>query len=233
MKGYWRCPLRFFAILLMLVSASLCAQNTMLRGAFVHAVGQSTVSVKPDLARIDFSVVTQAATAQDASSQNATRAASLISQLQLFSPNADIRTLNYSLSPNYTYPGNGGLPTLVGYTVSNTIRLTTSDLANTGAIIDRGIQAGANQVSSLQFGLKDDQPARAMALRQATAQAKAHADAMAAGAGLHTGTYRSIQEGVVVGSVSTAPGAAATTTPIVSGSVDVDATVTIEVDLVP
>ena len=224
--------MRFFAILVTLVSASLYAQNTMVRGAFVHAVGQSTVSVKPDLARIDFSVVTQAATAQDASSQNAARAVSLIGQLQLFSPNADIRTLNYSLTPNYTYPRDGGLPTLVGYTVSNTIRLTTGDLANTGAIIDRGIQAGANQVSSLQFGLKDEQPARAQALRQATAQAKAHADAMAAGAGLHTGTYRSIQEGVIVGSVST-PGVAAPSTPIVSGSVDITATVTIEVDLVP
>jgi uncharacterized protein len=225
--------MRFFAILLTLASASLCAQNTMLRGAFVHAVGQSTVSVKPDLARIDFSVVTQAATAQDAASQNATRAASLISQLQLFSPNADIRTLNYSVTPNYTYPRDGGLPTLVGYTVSNTIRLTTSDLANAGAIIDRGIQAGANQVSSLQFGLKDDQPARAQALRQATAQAKAHADAMAAGAGLHTGTYRSIQEGVVVDAVKAPVGVAAPSTPIVSGSVDIEATVTIEVDLVP
>ena len=225
--------MRFLAILLTLVSASLSAQTTMLRGSFVRAVGQSTVSVKPDLARIDFSVVTQAATAQDASSQNASRAASLISQLQLFSPNADIRTLNYSLTPNYTYPRDGGLPTLVGYTVSNTIRLTTNDLANTGAIIDRGIQAGANQVSSLQFGLKDEQPARAQALRQATAQAKAHADAMAAGGGLHTGAFRSIEEGVVAGSVTGPVGAAAPSTPIVSGSVDITATVTIEVDLAP
>ncbi|MDP8981624.1 MAG: SIMPL domain-containing protein [Acidobacteriota bacterium] len=224
--------MKFAAILFALLAGSLCAQTNMLRGGIVRAVGQSTVSVKPDLARIDFSVVTQALTAQDASSQNAARAASLISQLQLFSPNADIRTLNYFLTPNYTYPGNGGLPTLVGYTVSNTIRLTTGDLGNTGALIDRGIQAGANQVSSLQFGLKDDQPARAQALRQATAQAKAHADAMAAGAGLHTGAFRSIQEGVVVNTVNT-PGVAAPSTPIVSGSVDIEATVTIEVDLAP
>jgi uncharacterized protein YggE len=224
--------MKFAAILFALLGGGLCAQTNMLRGGIVRAVGQSTVSVKPDLARIDFSVVTQALTAQDASSQNAARAASLISQLQLFSPNVDIRTLNYSLTPNYTYPGNGGLPTLVGYTVSNTIRLTTGDLGNTGALIDRGIQAGANQVSSLQFGLKDDQPARAQALRQATAQAKAHADAMAAGAGLHTGPFRSIQEGVVVNTVNT-PGVAAPSTPIVSGSVDIEATVTIEVDLVP
>ncbi len=223
--------MKFAAILFALLGGGLCAQTNMLRGGIVRAVGQSTVSVKPDLARIDFSVVTQALTAQDASGQNAARAASLISQLQLFSPNADIRTLNYSLTPNYTYPGNGGLPTLVGYTVSNTIRLTTGDLGNTGPLIDRGIQAGANQVSSLQFGLKDEQPARAQALRQATAQAKAHADAMAAGAGLHTGAFRSIQEGVGVNIVGTL-GVAAPSTPIVSGSVDIEATVTIEVDLV-
>jgi uncharacterized protein YggE len=221
-------------VLLSLACASLWAQPAG-RNPFVRAVGNATVSVKPDLARVSFSVVTQAPTAQDASSQNATRVSNVLSQLQLLlGPNADIQTVGYSLSPNYTYPPGGGLPNLVGYTASNTVRITTADLANTGKIIDTGIQAGANQVSGLQFGLKDEQPVRAQALRLATAQAKAHADAMAAGGGLHTGGFRSIEEGFAVLSTNrTAAGApTATTTPIVSGLVDVEATVTIEVDLV-
>src|SRR5262249_20726172 len=149
-------------VLLSVISASLLFAQPAGRNPFVHAVGEATVSVKPDLARVSFSVVTQAQTAQDASSQNAARVSSVLSQLQLLlGPNADIQTVSYSLSPNYTYPPGGGIPNLVGYTASNTIRVTTSDLANTGKIIDTGIQAGANQVSGLQFALKVEQPVRA------------------------------------------------------------------------
>jgi len=221
-------------VLLCFAGAGLWTQP-LTRNSFVRAFGQSTVSVKPDLARVEFSIVTQASTAQDASSQNATRTTNVLTQLQtLLGPNANIQTAAYSMTPNYNYPPGGGTPTLIGYTVSNTIRVTTSDLTITGKIIDTGIQAGANQVSGLQFGLKDDQPVRAQALRLATAQAKAHADAMAAGAGLHSGGFRSIEEGIVVQSRSLpTAGATATTTPIVTGLVDIEATVTIEVDLVP
>jgi uncharacterized protein YggE len=225
---------RSLLVLLCFGSVGLWAQP-LIRNSFVRAFGQSTVSVKPDLARVEFSVVTQASTAQDASSQNAMRTSNVLSQLQtLLGPNADIQTVGYSMSPNYNYPQGGGTPTLVGYTVSNTVRVTSTDLTITGKIIDTGVQAGANQVSGLQFGLKDDQPVRAQALRLATTQAKAHADAMAAGAGLHSGGFRSIEEGIAV-QTTNAPVAAggATTTPIITGLVDISATVTIEVDLVP
>jgi uncharacterized protein YggE len=210
------------------------AQSTT-RSPFVRATGQATVSVKPDQARISFSVVTQATSAQAAAAQNATQVSNLLGQLQtLLGMNADIKTVDYSLTPNYNYPQNGGIPTLVGYTVSNTVQVTTGDLSMVGQIIDTGVQAGANQVSSLQFGLKNSQPAQTQVLKTATAQAKAYADAMAAGGGLHTGAFTAIEQGVAVGPVYAAPGAAtAPSTPIVTGLVDIQATVTIQVDLVP
>ena len=222
------------SLFILLSFAGLTAQP-LARNPFVAATGQATVSVNPDLARIDFSAVTQAANAQAAASQNATQVGTLISQLQgLLGANADIKTVSYTLNPNYIYPRDGGLPTLIGYTATNTVRVTSSDLTNVGRVIDTGIQAGATQVSSLQFGLKDDQPARVQALKQATAQAKVRADAMAAGAGMHTGAVRSIEEAsavrspIVTGGVAVAP-----STPIVSGLVEIEATVTMQVDLVP
>lgn len=225
---------RLFIFSLVLVSGVLSAQTTT-RAPYVRAVGQATVSVKPDQGQIDFSIVTQGTTAKDASSQNAVQVSNVLAQLQaLLGPNADIKTVNYSLSPNYIYPQNGGTPTLTGYTATNTVRVTTGDLTTIGSIIDTGVQAGANQVSSLQFGLKNSDPAQAQALRMATAQAKTHADAMAAGGGLHTGSFFSIEEGVTVRPISGlgAP-SAAPSTPIVTGLVDVQATVTVQVDLVP
>ena len=223
------------SLLILLLGAGRGVQaQPLTRSPFVRASGQGTVSANPDLARIDFSVVTQAPNAQAASTQNATQVNTLIGQLQaLLGASGDIKTINYALTPNYNYPANGGTPILTGYTASNTVEVTTGDLGNVGRVIDTGIQAGANQVSGLQFGLKDDQPARTQALKLATAQAKVRADAMAAGAGMHTGAYHSIEEGIAVRAPVLGTGASAPTTPIVSGRVEVVATVTVEIDLVP
>ncbi len=201
------------------------------RPPFVRAVGQGNVSVQPDQARIDFGVVTTSGTAQDAAARNATQVNTLIAALQaLLGSTGNIQTIGYSLNPNYNYPP-GGNPVLTGYTASNTIEVSAGDLSMVGAIIDTGVQAGATNVQSLQFTLKNPEPVRQQALKLATAQAKAHADAMASGAGLHTGAVHSIEEGAStsITPVLATPGAAST--PILPGLVYIQATVTIEVDL--
>jgi uncharacterized protein YggE len=194
-------------------------------------VGQGSVSVKPDLAQIDFGVVTTATTAQTAAAQNAAQVSALLAALQtLLGSTGNIQTIGYSLSPNYNYPP-GGNPVLTGYTASNTIQVSASDLSMVGTIIDTGVQAGATTVQSLQFTLQNPDPVVQQALKLATTQAKAHADAMASGVGMHSGAVRSIQENVStnVSPVVATPGA--TTTPVLPGLVNIQATVTLEVDL--
>jgi uncharacterized protein YggE len=201
---------------------------------FVRAVGSATVPVKPDKAVIQFSVVTTAATAQDASTQNANQVTAVLAALTgLLGPNANIQTLSYSLSPNYNFPQNQP-PVLTGYTASNTVQVTVTDLSVIGKVIDTGVQAGANRVQGLQFGLQDDQPSRQQALKMATSQAKSHADAMASGLGLHTGAAISIQEGTAVTPQPVLLGAAtpSATTPVETGVVNVQASVTLEVAIV-
>jgi uncharacterized protein len=212
----------------------LAAQAQPAAPRIVRAVGEATVSATPDQAKVQFAVVTQAPTADGASSQNATQVAALLSALRaLLGQNADIRTLSYSLNPNYNSPRDGSQPVIVGYTASNTVEVTVTDLSTIGKLIDTGIQAGGNRVQGLRFGLKNDQPARQQALKMAAAQAKAHADAMASGLNLKTGAAIAIAEGfsgpiqpAQIGVASSAP-----TTPIESGQVDVHATVTLEVEL--
>jgi len=215
---------------LALLSVTAQAQ-TPPRRAVVVAAGQGTVSVQPDEAKVQFSVVTQAPTASDAASQNATQVTAVLAALRsVLGPSANLKTLSYSLNPNYS---NGNQPILIGYTATNTVQVTLSDLSLIGKVIDTGIQAGANRVQGLQFDLKDDQPTRAQALKLATVQAKAHADAMASGLGLKTGAAISIQEGFATSVPPVRLGAAAptATTPVETGTVDVTATVTLEVEL--
>jgi uncharacterized protein YggE len=198
---------------------------------FVMAVGDATVTATPDEAKIQFSVVTQAQTAQDAANQNANQVNAVLAALRsLLGATASLQTLSYSLNPNYS---NGNQPVIVGYTANNTVQATLSDLSVIGKAIDTGIQAGANRVQGLVFDLKDDQPIRAQALKLATAQAKVNADAMASGLGLKTGSAISIQQGTNV-NIQPVLGVAAPTaaTPIETGVTTVRATVTLQIALV-
>jgi uncharacterized protein YggE len=202
----------------------------------VGASGQATVSVKPDQARLDVGVVTQAETAQDAAAQNATQVASVLAQLRtVLGSTADIKTVGYSLNPTYRYP-QGAPPVLTGYTASNTVEVTMTDLSLIGRTIDAASQAGANNVQGLQFSIQDEEPVRQQALGLATKQAKAHAQAIASGIGASLGAVVQAQEGgavAVVRSLANGPVAGAAQTPIETGLVQIQANVSIQVELLP
>lgn len=222
---------RMLFVLAALSFCSLTAQ-AQARRQFIRAVGDATVSAAPDQVKIDIAVTTQAGTAQEASTQNANQVSVVLAQLrQLLGVNADIKTINYSVAPNYRYPQGGGLPTLVGYIATNTVEVTLGDTSLAGKVIDTATQAGATTVSGLRFGLKDDQPSRAQALRAAAVQARAHADAIAAGLGVRTGAVISAEEGVSINVQPRAGVTSAAATPIEPGMLDVHATVTLEVEI--
>jgi hypothetical protein len=89
------------------------------RPASITAVESATVSVTPDMARVDISVVTQAVTAQDATVANATQATAVISALQNFvSSSSNIKTVSYYLSPVYNNPPPGQTASIIGYMVT-------------------------------------------------------------------------------------------------------------------
>src|SRR4029078_1281612 len=68
----------------------------------VQAVGSATVSGKPDQVKVDIGVTTTANTAQEASAQNATQMTAVFNQIrQVLGASADIKTIGYSITPNY------------------------------------------------------------------------------------------------------------------------------------
>ena len=219
---------------LALLCAFVAPAQTVAPVRRIRTVGEGVASGKPDQAMVDVSVVTQASTAQDASSQNADKTSAVIAQLQqLLGPNASIRTINYSLNANYNYPQGGGNPTLTGFTAINTIEATVGDLSTVGRTIDTAIQAGATRVDGLRFSIKDDQPLKLQALRLASIQARSHADAIALGLGVHLGAVISAVEGYAATPILPGTLAAAAPTPVQPGTLDVTATVTVEIELTP
>src|SRR5215831_14420154 len=210
----------FIATIGFLTAAFLSAQTPAAPTRSVRANGTASIFVNPDQAQIDATVTTQGMTAQAASSQNATQSATVLSALtQLLGAGANIKTINYSVTPNYTYPPNGGIPILTGFTASNTVQVTLSGVTTVGTVIDTAIQAGATSVTGIRFSLKDAEPSRRQALQQAALVAKSHADAMAGALGGTAGAVLALQEGSsvqpVTGTLTFSAGA--TTTPVQSG----------------
>jgi uncharacterized protein len=161
--------------------------------ASVRAAGEGVVYAKPDEAKIDIGVVTQAPTAQAAGAQNAAQTQAVLDRLHsVLGSKADIRTISYSLSPNYKF--DGGKSTIQGYSASNTVEVTSDDLAGIGKVVDAATAGGANQIQRLQFLLKDEKPARSEALRKAAQEARSNAEAMAGALGLKLGRVLSLEQ---------------------------------------
>jgi len=204
------------------------------RRPFVRAAGEGVVSFKPDQMKLNVTVSNQADTAQQAADENATRSTAVLDALKkLLGATADLRTVSYSVSPIYRYPS-GGQPQLAGYQASNSIEATTSDLSIAGRLIDTAVAAGANNISGIRFGLKDPQPARQLALKLATQQARSSAEAMASGLNAKLGVIVSVEEASAVRVLANNSGAvsAAVTTPVETGTVEIRANVVIEAELV-
>ena len=192
----------------------------------IQTQGMATLAANPDQAQITVSVITNGPTAQAAAQANASTSTAVQNALKALTPAPMIQTIGYSVYPQYT-----GAQTLTGYTASNSIQVTTLDLSTIGSLIDTANQAGANSVGGITFGLQNPDPVKQQALTQAAKQARAHADALAAGLGGKTGPVVSAVEGstytpIFAGGVA-AGAAAPVPTPVQTGQVNVTASVTI------
>jgi uncharacterized protein len=206
----------------------------------IRTMGEATLTVKPDQARLDISVVTQAEHAQPAAAENAQKLDAVLAELrQLLGPEADIKTINYSLNPSYRYPKQGGTPTIMGYTANNTVQVKTNDLAQIGKIIDTAMQSSANRIESLRFTLQDEQAVYTQALSAATTRARAKAEAMAAALGLRIVRVLAAEEGglpprpVLARAMEARAAPASAETPIEPGTIEVRATVGLTVEIAP
>lgn len=217
-----------FALFAALVAPAAWGQ----RPPTVRATAEATATAQPDRARINIGVVTQAASAEAAASANARQLEAVIGRLRtVLGPGGEIKTVNYNVHPNYRYPKEGGPPSITGYTASNTVEATTSDLKSVGRVIDAAAESGANAIQSLEFLLKNDRAVRARALAEAALQARANAEAMAAALGLKVERVLEVEESQPspvrpMARMQMAELAAAAT-PIAPGPLEVRATVTV------
>jgi uncharacterized protein len=171
----------FLLFCLACVTSQVNAQQIASPVSSIRVTGDATVTTKPQRAQVNVGVLTQEKQSQPAATQNARLTETVTAALhKLLGDDADIKTVNYSLSPDYQYRPSGGKPSISGYTVLNVMRVTLDDLGRVGSVIDTAVQAGANHVESVQYTVRDPEQLHAQALREAAAKARADADTLAA-----------------------------------------------------
>src|SRR5215471_12574707 len=204
----------------------------------ITVTGEATVSAKPDRAQVDIGVITQAETADAASTDNRRKADAVLSQLRnALGAGADIKTISFSITPSYRYPKEGGQPTIAGYTATNVVRVRTDDLSQVGKLIDISTQSGANVIQQIQFSLKDERAVRTEALKQAAAEARSKAQSIASALDLKVTRILYVDESspVVIPRVYQAQamraGPAVAPTQVEPGTIEVRATISMTVEI--
>jgi len=186
----------FIAALLACAVSQVNAQQITSPMSSIRVTGDAVVTAKPDRALIDVGVLTQEKQSQNAAAQNARQLDAIMVALhKLLGADADIKTINYALNPDYQYRPLGGKSAVSSYTALNVVRVTVDDLDKVGPVIDAATQAGANHVESVRYTVRDQQVLRSQAVREAALKARANADALASALNLKITRIVSVEEG--------------------------------------
>ncbi|HWL48198.1 MAG TPA: SIMPL domain-containing protein [Sphingomonadaceae bacterium] len=187
---------RMLAPILALTTAfpALAQEPAPPKGTQLDLSVEGEVTRAPDIVTIAAGVVTQAATANAAMSQNAMRMASTIAALRAAGvADRDIQTSAINLSPRYRYADNQP-PTITGYQASNRVSVKFRDIKRAGAVLDALVAAGANQIDGPNFAVENADAALDEARHQAVAKARARAELYANAAGLGVKRIIAIRE---------------------------------------
>lgn len=172
-------------ILLLLLLTPLAAgaqQNSTPEPPVVVTSGEGLIQATPDRAWITISAETRAGNPRDAQRRNAEAMTPAIARLRAAGIPADaIRTVGYDLQQEWDYVNNQRVSR--GYVARNTIDLRVDTIDRIGELLEMAIGSGATSVGGVRFDLKDRAKLEREALRLAVEDARARADAAAAGAG--------------------------------------------------
>ena len=228
---------KIIAALLACVVSQVNAQQFASPVSSIRVTADATVTARPDRALVDVGVLTQEKQSQNASSQNARQIDTVTAALhKLLGADADIKTINYALNPDYQYRPLGGKSAVSSYTAMNVVRVTIDDLDKVGAVIDAATQAGANHVESVRYTVRDQQVLHTQAVREAALKARANADSLASALNLKIVRIVSVEEGDVSPAGPDAgdlrdPAGPAAPPPVQSSSFVVTANVTLTVEV--
>lgn len=162
----------------------------------ISVVGQGEVQVKPDMAHVQVGVTTEAEKASDAVLENSDKMEDLLDTLKMHDiAEKHVQTSGFNVTPMQSYNRDRKEPPrIVGYRVTNQVRVTVLDTERLGAILDALVQAGGNQIHGIGFSVSKPEPHLDEARRRAMSDALRRARLYAEEAGVSIGRPILIRE---------------------------------------
>ena len=191
--------------------------------------GTASVSAAPNRAQLWFGVESRGATAKAALAANGAEMRKVLAALRAAGA-TDLQTQSVGLSPRYGQTPEGGTGAVQGFTATNSVSATLTQVSRAGAVIDAAVAAGANQVSGPSLTHANPAELYRQALRAAVGEARLSAQALAAASNLSLGPITAVVESGSGPSPLFAEQRASDaggSTPIEPGQREVSATVTV------
>jgi hypothetical protein len=158
---------------------NLYLMNNENNASIISVSGEGVIKAPPNKAIVSLAVVTEAADVKKAQQENSRLANAVMKAIKALDiDEKDIKTQGYIVTPVYNYEKKEHPPTISGYRVENEVSITLKDVEKVGALIDAGIDAGANRVNNISFYLEDEK-LQEQVLREAIKDARKKAQIMA------------------------------------------------------
>jgi hypothetical protein len=161
----------------------------------ITVVGEGSVKIKPDIARVNIGVETFSESVKTATTEASETLDDIIAALEEEGiAEKDMQTSGFSVwSERMPGPeGRGAAETT--YRVNNSLTIVVRDLDTVGAVLDAAIEAGANAIHGVNFAIEDPGDLESDAREDAVADARAKAAELAELNGLAVGPVLSVSE---------------------------------------
>jgi uncharacterized protein len=156
--------------------------------------GEAVVTARPDRAFVTIAAESRSKNSSEAQKLNAAAMTAVLQKIEQAGVSKDaVRTIGYDLQPEFDYTN--GRQTFRTYLARNTVEVRLDDIDRVGVVIDAAGAGGATRIAGIRFDLRDRAALERDALRQAVADARSRAEAIAAGAGATIDRIVRIEEG--------------------------------------
>jgi uncharacterized protein len=185
------CAMALIAASMILGAGAVAAAEPPLRLASVS--GRGEVKAQPDMAYVTIGVESRKPTVNAARAEvNATveRLLALTRELKIDAKHVDSTRLQ--VQPDYRWDEKTQKQVLQGYLVNRQIDVELHDLERLGALLEKAVTAGANQVGGARLDSSQREELERQALARAVEDARLNADTLARAAGVKLGPVQSL-----------------------------------------
>ena len=203
----------------------------------IVTTGDAVVRRAPDRAFLVATVETRARDPKEAQSLNAKLMSAVQARVAAAGiPKDAVRTLGYNIQQEFDFTNGRRIPR--GYVARNAVEARVDALESLGELLDAVVQAGATSISGVRFDLRDRAGAEREALRLAVVDARARAEAAAAGVGRTIDrvlriddTRRDVPRPMPMGMMAREVAQADVAPPIEAGEIEIRAQATLTVSI--